>query len=203
MSAAQRLSRGFHRLGLFLAAVPMLIGGAIAINGAMEEANNHSREHQKVLCAHEYLLSQEAAQKDAATVPPDGGGALAAFVRKYGLPTPESGLSPDSASSGHGLPKAPKSEPGQAPAKGGLLESIGKFLHPPDDAKLGLKEIGCSGWEYDSISYGEARNPPKFEWLNAFGRPAAVGLAITLAVTLGVYGLVRAIGWVIGGFASS
>ena len=30
-----------------------------------------------------------------------------------------------------------------------------------------------------------------------------IGLAITLAVSLAVYMLVRAIGWVIGGFASS
>jgi hypothetical protein len=30
-----------------------------------------------------------------------------------------------------------------------------------------------------------------------------VGLAITFALALGVYGLVRAIGWVIGGFMAS
>jgi len=33
--------------------------------------------------------------------------------------------------------------------------------------------------------------------------PLATGLIITLAVSLAVYGIVRAIGWVIGGFASS
>ena len=30
MSTAQRVSRGFHRLALFLAAIPLLVGGAIA-----------------------------------------------------------------------------------------------------------------------------------------------------------------------------
>jgi len=33
--------------------------------------------------------------------------------------------------------------------------------------------------------------------------PLGLGLAMTLAVSLAVYGLVRAIGWVIGGFAAS
>jgi hypothetical protein len=33
--------------------------------------------------------------------------------------------------------------------------------------------------------------------------PLVRGLPITLAVTLAVYGVVRAIGWVIGGFAAS
>jgi len=33
--------------------------------------------------------------------------------------------------------------------------------------------------------------------------PLSIGFAITLAVTLAVYGVVRAIGWVVGGFAAS
>jgi len=39
-------------------------------------------------------------------------------------------------------------------------------------------------------------------WRNKFAKPLAQGLAITLIISLAVYGLVRAIGWVIGGFAS-
>ena len=31
MSTTQRVSRGFHRLGLFLAAIPMLIGAFISV----------------------------------------------------------------------------------------------------------------------------------------------------------------------------
>ena len=40
-------------------------------------------------------------------------------------------------------------------------------------------------------------------WRTKFALPLATGLIITLAVSLAVYGIVRAIGWVIGGFASS
>jgi hypothetical protein len=67
----------------------------------------------------------------------------------------------------------------QRPPKRGLLESIKTFFHPPDDAKLGLKPIGCSSSEYDIISYGEARNF-KFNWLSVFAAPAALGLATDL-----------------------
>ena len=40
-------------------------------------------------------------------------------------------------------------------------------------------------------------------WRNKFAKPLAQSLAITIAISLAVYGLVRAIGWVIGGFAAS
>ena len=40
-------------------------------------------------------------------------------------------------------------------------------------------------------------------WRNRFAKPLAQGIAITLTISLVVYGLVRAIGWVIGGFAAS
>jgi hypothetical protein len=33
--------------------------------------------------------------------------------------------------------------------------------------------------------------------------PLTIGLATTLALALAVYGVVRAIGWVLGGFAAS
>ena len=82
MSASQRVSRGFHRLGLFLAAIPLLVGGALVITSAIDKV-------------------------------------------------------------------------------------------------------------------------PEFSWLSAFAASVEwLGLAITLAVTLAVYGLVRTIGWVIGGFAA-
>jgi len=37
MAASPRLSRGFHRLALFLAAIPLLVGGALAAEGASPE----------------------------------------------------------------------------------------------------------------------------------------------------------------------
>jgi len=43
----------------------------------------------------------------------------------------------------------------------------------------------------------------RHQWRINFAKVLAVGLAITLAATLAVYGIVRAMGWVIGGFAAS
>jgi hypothetical protein len=40
-------------------------------------------------------------------------------------------------------------------------------------------------------------------WRHKFAIPLALGLAITVTISLAIYGLVRAIGWVIGGFAAS
>jgi hypothetical protein len=39
-------------------------------------------------------------------------------------------------------------------------------------------------------------------WRTKFAMPLAIGLAIALAVSFAVYGIVRAIGWVVGGFAT-
>jgi hypothetical protein len=58
----------------------------------------------------------------------------------------------------------------------------------PDSERLQLKVIGCSDWEGDTVSFGEARKPPDFNWLSALLHPLAFGLAITLAVSLTVYG---------------
>ena len=41
------------------------------------------------------------------------------------------------------------------------------------------------------------------QWWANFSKALGVSLAITLAASLAVYGVVRAIGWVIGGFAAS
>ena len=57
MSASQRVSHGFHRLGLFLAAIPLLVGGALVITSAIGKANSASAEHQKLLCAHKFFQS--------------------------------------------------------------------------------------------------------------------------------------------------
>jgi hypothetical protein len=41
-----------------------------------------------------------------------------------------------------------------------------------------------------------------FYWSDQFLAKLVTGLAITLAVSLALYGVIRAIGWVIGGFAA-
>jgi hypothetical protein len=63
---------------------------------------------------------------------------------------------------------------------------------------------GFGDWAYATVSLGDARNsPPEFSWTLRLGYYLAIGMAITLALSLAVYVLIRAIGWVIGGFAAS
>ena len=66
-----------------------------------------------------------------------------------------------------------------------------------------LKQIGCSNSD-DTVTVGEARNPPpNLNWFAEFGSGLLLSpLPQTLIVTLVVYVVVRAIGWVIGGFAA-
>lgn len=70
-----------------------------------------------------------------------------------------------------------------------------------DDWRINLKQVGCSDDVYETVTYGEVRDPHAFDWLNELVLPLTVAVAITLAVSLAVYGVVRAIGWFIGGFA--
>ena len=54
MSAAQRVSRKFHRLGPFLAAVPLLIVGTWSVFNALNAANNARLSHDEqahLVCA--------------------------------------------------------------------------------------------------------------------------------------------------------
>ena len=51
MGASQRVSRGFHRLAIFLAAIPLVIGTILSLGVAAELANEEEAYHQKVVCA--------------------------------------------------------------------------------------------------------------------------------------------------------
>jgi len=142
VTASPRASRGFHRLAIFLAAIPLVIGTILSVGVAVEQANEEEAYHQKVVCAGQH---------------PER------------WPTAPTGLLTD--------------------------EQAGFPLY--------LKQVGCSDKEDETVSYAEARNPPEFNWWASLLPPLGLGLAITLAVSLVVYALVRAIGWVIGGFAAT
>ena len=145
MATSQRLSRGFHRLAFFLAAIPLLIGGAASLYHAYADADVGDVVNQVLVCVHDYLdkqTSQSAEGKNWAA------------------------------------------------------------LFAPDDQRIDLKETGCRDWG-QRVTYGEVRRPPDFNWYSSFGNSLLLYLTITLAVSLAVYGIVRAIGWVIGGFAAS
>jgi hypothetical protein len=54
MSTAQRVARGFHRLGPFLAAVPLLVVGTWSVFNALNAANNARLSHDEqahLVCA--------------------------------------------------------------------------------------------------------------------------------------------------------
>jgi hypothetical protein len=127
MAALQRDSRGFHRLGLFLAAIPLLIGGTWSVIYALNEAATASSEN----------------------------------------PTPKSSAA--------------------TPSSGKNLTIDGVDISPvltPDQQNEKLDRMA----------------PPS--WMIKFAELLAKSLMISLAVSLAVYGVVRAIGWVIGGFAA-
>jgi hypothetical protein len=55
VASSSRLSRGFHRLTLFLAAIPLLVGGFFSVSAAYSVANTDLYQHQRLMCAHEHL----------------------------------------------------------------------------------------------------------------------------------------------------
>jgi hypothetical protein len=139
ISTAQRVSSGFHRLALFLAAIPLLLGGSLSVYIAFDLANRLWEQHQKLLCAHQHVASQKRDEN--------------------------------------------------------VYDQF-------DTVKL--KQIGCSKSD-DTVTVGEARNPPpNLNWFAEFSSGLLLSpLPQMLIVTLVVYVVVRAIGWVIGGFAAS
>ena len=127
MAGSERDSRGFHRLGVLLAALALLIGGTWSVIYALNEAAPASSEN-----------------------PP------------------------------------PKSS-GATPSSGKNLTIDGVDISPvltPDQQNEKLDRMALPSWR------------------TKFAERLAKGLTISLAVSLAVYGIVRAIGWVIGGFAA-
>jgi hypothetical protein len=53
--AASRVSRGFHRLGLLLAAIILLLGGSFWVISANQVATYASLHHKALVCAHDFL----------------------------------------------------------------------------------------------------------------------------------------------------
>jgi hypothetical protein len=50
MATSQSLSRGFHRLALFLAAIPLIVG-VFAIANVLVQADRANRQHQQLVCS--------------------------------------------------------------------------------------------------------------------------------------------------------
>ena len=127
MAGSERDSRGFHRLGVLLAALALLIGGTWSVIYALNEVAPASSEN----------------------------------------PPPKSSAA--------------------TPSNGKNLTIDGVDISPvltPDQQNEKLDRMALPSWRIK------------------FAERLAKGLTISLAVSLGVYGIVRAIGWVIGGFAA-
>ena len=60
MSTSQRVTSGFHRLALFLAAIPLLMGLGASFFVAKDSADKASQAYQQLLCAHRYIDSNQS-----------------------------------------------------------------------------------------------------------------------------------------------
>jgi ABC-type dipeptide/oligopeptide/nickel transport system permease subunit len=139
MSTAQRVSRGFHRLGLFLALITLVIGSLITV------------------------------------LVPDW---TAPFPANWSFDLVDR----------QPMPEWTSSDTGDGP----IIEVAGTNVRMPSnyyDQPVAQQQ--------DLLNRLIANN-----WRNKFAKPLAQGLGITLTISLAIYGLMRAIGWVIGGFAA-
>ena len=88
-----------------------------------------------------------------------------------------------------------------------LVGEIAKtsLLAANEDDIVNLRQLGCTASRFDAaqVTFASARNPPAFNWYGAITAYVGIALALTLLAATLVYGFVRAIGWVIGGFAAS
>jgi hypothetical protein len=157
---AQRVSRGFHRLAVFLATIPLLLGAIASLYIASETANSARRSHDEqatMICAQNALYKKFYADLSREE-----------FERRV-------------------AEKLPRLEAGE------------DKVTDPD-----LKELGCSVFsrKVSLLEIFRAKAPGEFDWKAEFLLACAAGIAVTLVLVFTVYSIVRAIGWVIGGFAA-
>ena len=191
MGTSQPVSRGFHRLGIFLATIVMLALSLVMLFLTLDTAESERRSHAEqaaLVCAKTQLaampknpnLSQEnyfarfhknepngVAQKKRYTTQELFGGNVKPWDRDWGSRKPSS-------------PEA--------------------VTVPKHD----LKNLGCSE-ESKTVSERDildAIPPPEFNYVSVLLPRIAGVLLGALVISLVVYGLVRAIGWVIGGFTA-
>ena len=143
MSAPQRLSRGFHRLALFLAAIPLVVGGVVSVYIASDGAKRWYDEQVTLVCAQD------------------------AFHKKFYADLPRDEFDRRMAAK-------------LAPIEAGEVK-----LTDPD-----LKELGCSDWPrtVSVLEIFRARPPGELSWAAQISSYLATGLAITLGLSLGIYG---------------
>ena len=83
-------------------------------------------------------------------------------------------------------------------------------LDDTGEAIIDLRALGCSqpvNDPHEIIKFGEVRVVPYFSWLSSFGSellfpPILISALAAVVLAAAAYGLVRRIGWVIGGFVT-
>ena len=79
-----------------------------------------------------------------------------------------------------------------------------------DEVLIDLKALECSQPVNDPLGivrFGEVKIVPSFSWISSFGSellfpPILITALATLILACAAYGVIRTIGWVIGGFAA-
>jgi hypothetical protein len=151
MTTAEKISRGFHRLGLFLAALILLIGVPYSLFQALELMDYDVQHDEALKCAHDLLQRDPKRFWDLNFIKPED------------------------------------------------------LNHVTDDWPVDLSTFGCSDPEGGMVTFGEVRVVPPVNWISRFGSlwlglPARIYGLGALLLALAIYALVRAIGWIIGGF---
>jgi hypothetical protein len=176
-TASVRVGRGFHRLGAFLAGIILLLGVGVAAFDGYMKASGASLKHNKLVCARDKIRAAS-----------DG---ILAYDR---MNTPKSGgVSLDD----------PLQEQGEVT---GQISKKHVDLPPglvPDDMQ-DLQKLGCVTWPEQVSAKAALAEGDSFSWTQAFlSSDAPIILAVTLGLSLAAYLLMRVIGWVAAGFASS
>jgi hypothetical protein len=149
-----RVHRGFHRLGLFLAIPIVLIGGGYWLNEGLGIAAWSVHHHAALMCGLDFLQKDEKRFWELS------------LYRKNPLDI--------------------------------------------DTTVIDLKALDCSqaanGDMAEIVSFAEVRAAPSYSWISTLGSELLSNVVffivyLTLILALATYAVVRAIGWVVGGFS--
>ena len=69
MSTSQRVTRGFHRLAVSLAAIPLLVGVTLSLFYAGEPTYKDLQQYKFLVCAHEHFERVTTPKRESAALP--------------------------------------------------------------------------------------------------------------------------------------
>ena len=188
MSTSHRVSRGFHRLAIFLATIVLIVGTGFAVLMGSSEARRDLVSHQLkkgVFCAKHKIISDPW------------------------VPTIERGDRDYDDSACVQACSVPASSPCAACVLSGPARQRTTAVRPdypvgPDDM-VSLDVLGCphppSRGRVSVIL--RASDPGELSYASAFLPSFLTLFGVRIVAAFAIYGGTRAIGWVVGGFAAS